>query len=175
MGVTYQIPHTARFIPTTNIFNALFNVPTIGKYNFETAANTGLHVLDLKRGTTYLIDRISIGGNITEGVYLDSIDSLPELILKRKKSGEIVYKTSFPVVNYVDDQDLIGWVKSEKGGDSLIVDMKGILNQTAALVGVLSVRIHVSYSIYAIDSTVFEAKFRGVLSPRVGEQVIGGR
>ena len=78
-----------------------------------------------------------------------------------------------PIVNYIDDQDVIAWVKSEKGGDRLIATFTGLLDQTAALVGVTEVKIHVSYSIYAIDSTVFEAKFRGDLSDQVGNQVIG--
>lgn len=173
MGITYQIPHTARFIPTTNIFTGLFNNPTIGKYDFGTALNTGQSVLPLKRGTTYLIDRISTGGNIDEGTYLDAIETLPEIILRRSKSNEIVYKTTVPLVNYVDDQDMIAWVKSEKGGEILIVDFTGVLDQTAALVGVLDVKIHLSYSIYAIDSTVFERKFRDVIGDDVGNQVTG--
>lgn len=169
----YQIPHTSRYIETSNIFVANFNVPLLGGYDFKIPANTGVKILDLITNTVYLIERVSIGGNISEENYLDAISVIPKINLRKKISNEIVYKFPFPVSNYYDDKSITAWVISEKSGDELIADFTGQLNQTAALVGKSVIDINVSYSIYAIESTEFYRKFRDVLSGQVGAQVTG--
>lgn len=170
---SYQIPHTARYIPTVSRFGADFNVPTVGKYNFGVDANKNVLVEKMLPGTVYLIDRISIGGDIGEGVFLDAIDTLPILTLKKSLTKEIVYKKSMPIVQYIDDQDIIAWVKTDKSNENLTLDLTGILNQTTALIGELRVELFVSYSLYAIESSVFEYWFKNTLSNQVGEQVRG--
>jgi len=170
---SYVIPHSARFIPTTNIFTATFNAPTVGAYNFGIAANANQVVTRLLPGSVYLIDRISIGGDISEGSFLDAIETLPQLTLRKSQTKEIVYEKSLPIVQYIDDQDVIAWVETKKSDEDLTVDLTGLLDQTADLVGEVDIKIFVSYSIYAIESSVFEFWFRTVLSNQTGEQVRG--
>ena len=170
---SYQIPHTARYIPTTNVFTALFNNPTPGKYDFDIPVNKNMLVEKMLPGTIYLIDRVSIGGDINEGVFLDAIEVLPELTLRKSLTEEIVYKKPMPIVQYIDDQDIIAWVKTDKTNESLTVDLVGILDQTTELIGEIDVKIFVSYSIYAIESSVFEYWFKNTLSNQVGEQIRG--
>lgn len=173
MAISYQIPQTARYISTSNIFTATFNNPTAGKYDFGIAGNMEVSILELFQNTVYLIDRISIGGNISDSDFLSSIETLPLITFKTLQKKQIVYKLPFPVVNYIDDQDVTAWIISEKGGNSLICDFTGVLNQTADLVGITDIKINVSLSIYAIESTRFYSTFRGDLSPDVGKQVMG--
>lgn len=173
MGIVYQIPHTSRPILTTNIFTANFNDPTPGKYDFGISANQGVHVTEMFTGSIYLLERISMAATILEGEYLEAVEAIPKLTLKRKQADEIQYKLALPMVNYVDDQELVLWAYTEKGRDNLILDFNGLLDQTAALVGVTSIKVNVSYALYAIESTVFYKHFRAELSGEVGLQTMG--
>lgn len=173
MGISYWIPHTARPILTTNIFTATFNAPTPGKYDFGIPANRGLLVTQMFTGTIYLLERISIGATVPEGDFLEAVETIPLLTLKRSQANEIEYKLPLPVVNYVDDSELVMWAFTEKARDDLILDLTGVLIQTAALVGVTSIKLNVSYALYAIESTEFYKHFRGDLSDQVGMQISG--
>lgn len=174
MGVTFQIPSSARWIPTLNIFEATFNNPVFGKYSFNIAANQNQRIIKLQKNVVYLIARVSIGGDISEENYLNSIDELSQITLKREITKQRIYQNSYNVVNFIDDQDVIAWVLSEKKDDYLTIDYSGILNQIIPLVGKTSIKMHVSYTIYAIDNTSFYSIFRDIDSPMAGRQVKGG-
>ncbi len=178
MGVNYQIPHTAHYFTKTHIFTGTFNVPTIGVYDFGSVAspvagNVNQSVTELQKNKVYLIDRISIGGNIAESDYLDSINLLPDFRLKYKISGENVYFLPYSVVNYLKDSQVTAWVLSEKGGEELFVNFYGILDQIPATIGKLTIKIHLTFSIFIISSTVFYGKFRDALSSQTGDQASG--
>lgn len=170
---TYQIPHTAHYFTSTNIFTATFNNPTAGQYDFGIDANKNQFVSDLQRNKYYLIDRMSVGGSISEADYLEAISTLPSSRLKRSIKKENVYFLPLSHATYTDDSDIIAWVKSEKKGDTLTLDFTGVLDQTAALVGTATIKIHITLSIYIISSTVFYRKLRGELSDQVGDQPSG--
>jgi hypothetical protein len=161
---------------TYNKFTAVFNTAwEPGKYTFEQiAANENQMVLKLLRGTIYLIERVSIGGDIAEETYREIIITNPAFAtLKRKKGKQIVYQQSMPIANYIDDQDVTAWVKSDKEDDELFLTVNGTFNQTAAMVGKTQFSLFVNYSIYAIESTEFAKSFRGTLSKQVGREVAG--
>jgi len=161
MGVTYKIPHQARFIPTVTTFKADFNVPTVGKYNFDVLANQNIEVIPLIGNTVYLIDRLSLSADISELSYQNAVENNPPLItFKRKIQKEIVYQKDYPVLNYIDDQDFTAWIHSEKGGDVLTVSIKGIIAQTNDLIGVDAIRLFLNLSIYAIDSNTFQEYYK---------------
>lgn len=173
MGITYQIPHTSHYFTKTNIFSADFNNPAVGQYSFNVPANVGVEIAELQKNKVYLIDRVSIGGNISESNYLDAISTLPEFRLKYKLKKENVYFLPYSVVNYLDDSNITSWVVSEKGGDSLQINVTGILDQTADLIGVSTIKLHITFSIFIISSTKFYALFRDALSSQTGQQVTG--
>lgn len=175
MSVTFNIPPQSRYITTSNIFTAQFNTPTVGVYDFNIAGNTGQKICDLYQNTVYLIDRLTIGGTVSEGDYLESIGTLPLLTLKKKVKNEIVYKLPMPIVQYIDDMDVTAWIIADKGSEELHADFSGVLNQIAQFIGIASISINISYSIYAIESTIFNNAFRGDLSPNIGQSVIGGK
>lgn len=178
MGVNYQIPHTSHYFTKTQIFSATFNNPTIGVYDFGSVAvpvagNINQVVTELQKNKIYLIDRISIGGNIAENDYLDSILTLPEFRLKYRISNENVYFLPYSVVNYIDDSQITSWVYSEKGGEELLVNFYGVLDQIPATIGKLEIKIHLTFSIFIVSSTVFYGKFRDALSDQTGDQASG--
>ena len=180
MSISYQIPKDARFITTANVFNATFNNPTIGKYDFDIDSNKNLIVVPMQKRTIYLIERISVGGNISEELYLDAVNLSqvplinPEMILKYSIKKERLYKQPFPILNYIDNKEITAWAFSEKGNNNLTMDFRALLNQTPALVGVAQVKIAINLSMYAIDNVQFYQRFRGELAKNVGMQVIGG-
>ena len=175
MTVQYEVPKNARFISTTNIFTATFNNPTVGVYNFEIPdqSNNQVVLTPLLLNTVYLLGRISIGADIPEGDFLDAINTIPQLTLRKSIANEIVYQRPLPIVTYVDDQELIAWVDNKKANNSLKLEVTGILNQTAALVGKVTIKIHVNYLIYAIENTVFYSKYLGEDSEYIGDKLTG--
>lgn len=176
MSISFQIPQTARFIQTNNKFTAVFNTAWApGQYTFDQIeSNEEQSVLKLLRGTIYLIERVSVGGDIGEEVYRSSIITSPAMAnLRRERGKQIVYQQPMPLPNYIDDQDITAWVKSDKDTDVLILTLNGTFNQVAAMVGLATFSIFISYSIYAIESTDFSINFRGDLSSDVGREVMG--
>ncbi len=173
MGLSYQIPHTSHYLTKTNLFVATFNNPTAGQYDFGIASNTGQLISNLQKNKVYLIERVSIGGTVSESDYLDSISTLPQFRLKRRLNNENVYFQPYSVVNYIDDSEITAWILSEKGGDDLIIDFSGILNQIPSFIGRVTITIHITFSIFIVSSTIFYGKFRDKLSEQTGDQVGG--
>ncbi len=174
MGISYQIPHMSHYLTTSNTFEADFNVPVLGQYSFTgNTTNIDQQVMELQNKKVYLIERTNIGGNISEINYLDAIATLPTFRLKRLQGNEAVYFLPHPVNTYIDNQEVTAWVTSEKGSDQLLIDFFGVLNQTPSLIGVITVKIFVSFAVYIIENQEFYAKFRDKLSSQIGDQIGG--
>lgn len=170
MSISYQIPTQSRFIPTSTIFSAVFNAITPARYDFTgTAANQDVNVLLLQPGTIYLIERIDAGGNINESQFLESIDTFPELTIKRSISRENVYNRSLPITNYFDGKEAAAWVFTDKKDDWLTLSFSGLLAQLPSMVGILTAKIQVSLSIFAIESAYFTGSFRDGLGRTIGQ------
>lgn len=171
MSIIYQIPQQSRYISTSTIFTAQFNVPTPGQYDFNVPGNQNINVIELKPGVVYLIERLSTGGTLPEGTFLESIATFPELTIKRSVSAQIVYQKPFPIVNYADGIEAAAWVISDIGNnDNLSLSLIGSLKQLPAMVGMAEVKLQVSLSIYAIDSAYYNAAFRDVQSISMGQK-----
>ncbi len=164
-AVGFKIPVEAEYIPTGNVFTADFNTPVTGKYGFETVKNTNVKILDLKPNTVYLIDRIAVSGSLDESSFTSSFDLENKLSLFFKtikgnsEKGIRLHKNPIPIINYVDNQDLIIWVKSQKKDDQLVCDFRGILKQIAETIGVEKIDIVINLSIYEINNTVYNRAF----------------
>lgn len=170
MAVNFQIPTQSRYISTSTIFTAQFNVPTPGRYNFNVAANQNIQIQELESNVVYLIERMSVGGTLSEGDFLSAIVDFPLLTIRRSISNQIVYKKPFPIVNYADGIETAAFIHSDKGGDQLTLSFVGSLLQLPSMVGLAEVKMQVSLSIYAIDSGYFNAAFRDVQSISMGQR-----
>ncbi len=169
MAIVYQIPQQSRYIPTSTVFSAGFNLITPGKYDFSGVANQNVNVLQLNQNVVYLIERLSIGGNIAETEFLSAINTFPLLTIKKSISKEIVYQKPFPVVNYADGIECAAWVHSDRQNDFLTFSMSGLFNQTPAMIGLATLKIQVTASIYAVDSSYYNAAYRDVQNISIGQ------
>lgn len=173
MPLPYRIPARSEFIPTGNVFTADFNNPTIGKYDFNNATNTNQFIIDLEIGSLYLLDRMSVSGTISEALFTDSINVNPTLTLKKAITKERLHPKPIPIINYVDNQDLIIWAHSDKANESLVADFRGLLDQIPATVGVTSIDITISFSIYKITQPSYITAWKGDVSNLMGDQIRG--
>lgn len=171
MSINYQIPTQSRYIPTSTIFQAVFNAITPARYDFtNTPGNQNVNVLLLQPGTVYLIERMNAGGNLSEEQFLESIDSFPELAIRRSASrGEGVYNRSIPITNYFDGMECAAWVFTDKKDDWLTLSFSGLLRQLPSMVGILTAKIQISLSIFAIESAYFNGSFRDGLGKSIGQ------
>lgn len=169
----YIIPPRSKYIPTANVFEATFNTPTISKYDFNVAGNTKQHIIDLQPNALYLLDRISTSANISEQDFTASLNVNPTFDLFRKIKSQREHPKPIPVINFTDNQDLIIWSYTQKKNDSLVADFRGVLDQIPALVGVTSIKITVSLSIYEIENTEYIKQFLGDVSANMGDQIRG--
>jgi len=170
MSIIYQIPQQSRYVPTSTVFSTTFNLLTPGRYNFSEAANQNVNVLELKPNVVYLIERLSIGANIAETEFLTAIETFPLLTIKRSVSAEIVYQRPFPIVNYADGIECAAWIHSDKQNDFLSFSLSGIFSQTPSMIGLLNLKVQITASIYAIDSTYYNAAYRDVQSISMGQK-----
>lgn len=160
MSVSFPIPRQARPIFTGNQFVGTFNAPSVGVYDFNIAANENQDVVEIFRGSVYLIDKIAIGGTVASEVFNQSINLTTELKFKRKVDGGVIYKLPFDVVTYIENRDFVAFAQSEKQDDYLTVSMAGVLNQVPATVGILQIKLNLQLTIYAMDSTDYESWFK---------------
>jgi len=178
MSVQWTIPHQARYIQTGNMFAADFNVPILGRYSFTVPANLNQVVLQLQPNTEYLIERVTVAGDIDELIYAGALDlgvqaNAPFLRLRRLLDGQNVYNTAIGVPSYITQQESAVWVHSDRLGDALTATFTGVMFQTAPLVGIPTIRLAVTFSIYAIESTIYNRAFRGSQSVGLADRVRG--
>jgi hypothetical protein len=178
MSIIWKIPPKAEYIATSNIFDAPFGTISPGQYNY-TADDTHENVeIDLgPRGmepnVLYLIERMSIGGNVSELDYLASIAEFPRIRLTYHQGRGVIYPKTIPCVNYYDGQEVAAWALSEKGNNRLNITFMGIFGQTANMVGVDPLRINVSFSIYAIRAPQFITAYLDTLTNQSGQYLRG--
>ncbi len=172
MAVIKEVPKDSRFIQSVNTFQATFNNPTVGGYNFGVAANTGQTVIKLRPTSIFLLEKLSFSCNIDEGDFLAAVTTTPQFLLRRLIDGQTVFYKPIPIVSYIDGVDAITyvWTKEKVGTsgdntnpDELIIDFSGILTQTAALVGVPSLTAQVTFNFYEVINSDWVKQFRDAL------------
>jgi len=155
------LPKKKRYIATSNIFKADFNssfntaVGISGKYNFTVEPSNYQDVIKYKAGSVYLLERVSVGANIPEDVFFDSIETVPSLILKNKIGGEIVFEKPILVNGYKKNEDITTYLTNQKDGDILTCNCTGLLNQVSETVGVPTIKLFVQFSIFSMDQNEF--------------------
>lgn len=172
MGVHYTIPTSSRFVSASVIFTAVYNAITPGRYDFGlTPACQNVVALEMDQNVIYLIDRISVGGNIAENDYLASIDVFPRLTFKKSRSQQSIYQFPMPIVNYFDGQECSAWSKSDMKGEQLTLSLSGKCCQLPSMVGVTDLIICVSLNLFGVDNKDFNSAFRSSLCPGAGKSL----
>ncbi len=172
MSIHFQIPTQSRYLPQSVLFTTTFNAITPGRYDFTNDPNSkGVVVMQLQEGSVYLIESMSVSGNITEAEYLSAQESFPDLFVKRSLSNENVYSTPVPLSNYFKGLETPAWVYTDKKDDNLILTLRGIFTQLPSMIGVLDMKIQVSLNVYAIESSVYNGAFRDKLADSMGQSL----
>lgn len=171
MAATFQIPDKSTLIPTTTIFSALFNNPTAGRYDFtNTPANQNVFCMSMRPRVIYFIDSYSVGANITEEQFLESITVFPQLQFTKRFDSQNLYRAPLQVVNFTDHGELSNFYHSDIADDQLLLSFTGELRQLASMVGISPVRIQVSINIFEIDEQYFNAAHRDQVSHSMGQR-----
>ena len=156
--ITYQLPRRIRYIPATALFSATFNVPTIGKYDF--AGTKQVFIDTLLPNTVYLIDSISIAGNVASEDYLAALDIIPTFTLRKSFQNEHIFDRPIEIQSFSTDRQIVHFFKTGLNNCGLVADITGRLNQIAAFIGIATIKLSINLSIHAIDESDFEKFFR---------------
>ena len=156
--ITYQLPRKIRYVPGSAIFEATFNAPTIGKYDFD--SNTQIFVPKLLNNSVYLIDSFSVAGNIASEDFLTAIDTVPLLSLQKTLDNENIFDNPIPIQNFSTDRQIVHFFKTGLNNCGLQGKISGVLNQVAPFVGIGTIKLSVTFSLHVIDDSDFEKTFR---------------
>lgn len=154
--ITYPLPRRIRYIPAAAIFTAVFNVPTAGKYDF--AGQSKIFIPLMQANSPYLIDSISIGGNISGENYLDAIETVPVFNLRKSLASEAILQP-IPIAGYEKDRQIVHFFKTGVNNCGLIADVAGVLKQTPDLIGLASITLSITLTIHLIEDRDFEKEF----------------
>ena len=155
--ITYTLPKRIRYIPASAIFPALFNVPTIGKYDFN--GNTQVFISKMNAHTVYMIDSMSIGGNISAEDYLSSISTIPLFNLRKSIDNENIFDKPIQINSFCVDRQIVHFFRTGLNNCDLIASITGVLNQLPAFIGMTSIDLSINFSIHAIDESDFEKTY----------------
>lgn len=165
MSIINRIPPRGLPFETSNRFSSTFNVPTLGRYDFDIAANQNQLVATLNPNNVYYIDRVSFSASIDEGVFLEAVDTLPTARLRWSLSKNVgVFPQPLPAINYRDGLEYAFWFWSPKQGNNLLISTEGTLTQPPPIVGLTNVFLQLSFVIYEVgDSETVTTIKKGLL------------
>ncbi len=174
MSIIERMSVKALPIETQNRFQATFNNPTPGEYDFGTpAAPLAVNIQDaipvLNPNYVYMIDRVSFSASIDEGVYLRSVTVTPEIRLFFANTSYPLYARGMPGVNYKDNLEWRYWFWTGKKNDRLVVRLTGSLLQVAETVGVPIIYANLSMVIYEENNLTIIRLIKENTCPSAGE------
>ena len=155
--ITYNLPRRIRYVPGSGIYTAVFNVPTIGQYDF--AGQTVELVKSLVPNTVYLIDSYSVAGNVAGEDFLSAIATVPALTLQKTLNNENIFDGPIQIHSYFTDRQIVHFFKTGHNKTGLAGKLSGVLNQIPAFVGLASISLSINFSLHAIDESGFEKDF----------------
>ena len=159
MSLLFNIPHKNKFNTPTAVFRGIINNPTVGVYDFNVVTNN-ITMFKLERNSVYLVERISVGSNVSEEIYLNSIESVsqnpPTLFFSSLLTGEVFFTQKLAVVGFYPDKQTTVFLSSDKGNDALQVKFSGVLDQIWDTVGKTEIDIILTMSVYEINNKEFK-------------------
>ncbi len=152
--ITYKLPKRIRYIPASAIFSATFNAPAIGQYDFN--GNTQTFIKNLLPHSVYMIDSISIAGNIASEDFLSAIDTVPLFNLRKTLDKENIFDVPIQIHGFSTDRQIVHFFRTGLNNCGLIASITGVLNQLPSFIGLATVDLSINLSIHAIDESDFE-------------------
>lgn len=163
MSIPITLPVNARPTITSNIFSAVFNVPTLNRYDFtNVAGNQRQTVLRMNQNCVYVIERACFSLDIPEGEFQSAIDStvsVPVIKFETLKTRQMIFARKQPFINYVDNLELYKFVTCDQKDDEILVSFEAVFTQTPAMIGILNLKAFLQLNIYEVQSTDWVTQF----------------
>ena len=150
--------------------NIVFTTQGVGVHTL-----TAIHpIMDLIRNYLYFIERVNIGGTQSQEIFQNAMNTIPILTFRRSLDNQYVFPKPFPIVNYVSNQELNGWLITDRDNDSLVCTVTGLLNPTVDLIGQDNFALNMQVNIYEIQDSEY---IKGWKSGRavVGKQTVSNQ
>lgn len=159
--ISKEIPSNSRYRDRSVRFTATFNVPTLGRYNFAVAANTGVLLMPLSTFPVYLVDSIYVSATVDEAAFVQALDAdLVRVQLRRSSDGQAVFSEPVPTVKYAEGQTCAAYFQGAQQQDALVIDCLGQLTQPAPLIGVAAITLQVGFRIYEITDNDWITRYK---------------
>jgi len=161
MSVIARLPSGTFFRPCAAIFEADYNTPTAGLYDFGVAANESVSFLELNPSHLYFLSILNFSANVPVSAYLENIETIPNLDLRLSLGGAQLYQQGYPLVSYLDNNEISIFFWTDRKGDTLIGNFNGTLSQNASLSGIASIIAQAALNIHEITDHKYIAEFKG--------------
>lgn len=159
MSVIRQLPRGTFFRPVLNSFQADFNTPSVGLYDFAVAANTEQEVMKLNSSSLYFIGLMNFGTTVSESAYFENLSLTPKINLFTKQGNAQIFGAAYGLANYLVNNEIASFFWTDKPGDTLVATMTGQLGQNASLSGITEIVARISMNVYEVTDIAFINEF----------------
>ncbi len=163
MSIPITIPLEANPLFPALIFSTTFNAITPGLYDFTNDPTNQKQVLiTLNNASVYIIEGYLWSMSTDEGTWHTAINptnGTPRLRLTTLRSGQAIYTNDFPLINNLNDFEIVQFLHSTQSGDQLLVSYVAQFNQTGALIGVPILYGYLQIVLYEIQSTLWTGRY----------------
>jgi hypothetical protein len=152
MAIVFPMPANTRPFVTQTVFTApLILVGGVLVYDFSGATQHAVVLSEILPNSAYFLSTLSIGGDLDASDYLNAIQEVPLLTLERGSDRNAIMERPFSVVGLSDAGEIGVWLRTQRGNDSVLASITGILKQTANLVGRTAVSLSFAFTVFAVD------------------------
>lgn len=135
----------------------------LGQYNFANAGNTDAVILEnISPQKVYLIERVTTFGNVAESSWLEGLISsadTPRFHLRLADSvSSSIFAEPFRVGQYAEGLEQLIYFQAQTQ-TQLLASAFGVLQQSAGMVGNLTLLLQVSLVIYEVTDSEWVAAF----------------
>lgn len=161
MSLILQLPPGSQFYQPLLRFTANFNLPLVGGYDWNIAANTDIPFQFTRKNHLYLFERYSFSTTADEGEFLDALITVPTLAIRiPSETNRLIHPNPIPLVNYIDGLETLIYAYSDQDQD-LTGTFRGQVNQSAAFVGMPSITAQITFNVYEVKNKDWIDHFLG--------------
>ncbi len=156
MSIITKLPDDARVrFPVVRFVSS--DLDAGSDYKFENAGNKDVLLMDnLNAGSLYLVERVNFFAGVSETDWLKSAktaNDYPRVAVRFSGlGGASIFGDPFRCVNYVDNSELLIWLRPTQKGSKLLASMFGTIHQVGGMVGELNIDAQINFTIYEINN-----------------------
>lgn len=163
MSIINRIPDNSRVrYPVARFVSTALD--GFGRYAWENAGNSQVPLMtDMTASNVYLVERVSFYANVAENSWLESmilVNDFPRISLQFPRiGGSSIYAEPFRAVNYVDNNEQLLYFRPLQKGDTLAASMFGTVQQSAGMIGLLTLIAQINFTVYEITDKAWIQTF----------------